>query len=86
MRERHSIFNDSRKSKKEKEQIFKHLSSAGATDITIKVVKESIKRLITKSKVVTRNTKQSFDFFFIADCQLEPEIEIPCILFTKKHT
>ena len=58
------------------ESIFKHLSSAGATNITMEVVEESIRLLIAKSKVVNRKTKQGLDSFFITDCQLEPEIEI----------
>ena len=49
---------------------------SGATNITMEVVEESIRLLIAKSKVRNRKTKQSLDFFFIADCQLEAEIEI----------
>ena len=48
----------------------------GATNITMEVVKESIRLLITKSKVVNGKAKQGLDSFFIAGCQLEPEIEI----------
>ena len=58
------------------ESIFKHLSSTGATNITMEVVEESIRLLIAKSKIVNRKTKQGLDSFFITDCQLEPEIEI----------
>ena len=58
------------------ESIFKHLSSTGATNITMEVVEESIGLLITKSKVVKRKTKQGLDSFFITNCQLEPEIKI----------
>ena len=49
--------------------------------ITMEVVEESIKLLIAKFKVVARKTKQCLDFFFIADCQLEPEIinNISCL-------
>ena len=50
------------------ESIFKHLSSAGATNITMEIVEESIKLPIAKSKVVNRKTKQGLDSFFIADC------------------
>ena len=64
------------------ESIFKHLSSTGATNITMEVVQESIRLLIAKSKVVNRKTKQGLDSFFIADCQLEPEIEISDITST----
>ena len=42
----------------------------------MKVVEESIRLLIAKSKVVNRKTKPGLDSFFIADCQLEQEIEI----------
>ena len=41
-----------------------------------KLSKKSIRLLIAKSKVVNRKTKQGLDSFFIADCQLKPEIEI----------
>ena len=58
------------------ESIFKHLSSTGATNITMEVVEDSIRLLIVKSKIVNRKTKQGLDSFLIADCQLEPEIEI----------
>ena len=58
------------------ESTFRHLSSTGATSITMEVVEESIRLLIAKSKVVNRKTKQGLDSFFIADCQLKPEIEI----------
>ena len=58
------------------ESIFKHLSSTGATNITMEVVEESIRLLIAKSKVLNRKTKQRSDSFFITDCHLEPEIEI----------
>ena len=64
------------------ESIFKHLSSIGATNITMEIVEESIKLLIAKSKVINRETKQGLDSFFIADCQLEPEIEISDITNT----
>ena len=58
------------------ESIFKHLSSTGATNITMEVVEESIRLLIAKSKVVNRKTKEGLDSFFITDCQLEPEIKM----------
>ena len=59
------------------ESIFKHLPSTGATNITMEVCKiQSCKVPITKSKVVNRKAKQGLDSFFIAVCQLEPEIEI----------
>ena len=58
------------------ESIFKHLSSTGATNITMEVVEDSIRLLIAKSKNLNRKKKQGLDSFFIADCQLEPEIEI----------
>ena len=48
----------------------------------MEVVEESIRLLIAKFKVVNRKTKQGFDSFFIADCQLEPEIEISDITST----
>ena len=56
------------------ESIFKHLSSIGDTSITMEVVEESIRLLI--AKVINRKTKPGLDSFFIADCQLEKEIEI----------
>ena len=58
------------------ESIFKHLSSTGATNITMQVVEECIRLLIAKSKVVNRKTKQGLDSFFITDCQLKPEIKL----------
>ena len=58
------------------ESIFMHLSSTGATNITMEVFEESIRLLIAKSKVVNRKTKQGLDSFFITDCQLEPEIKM----------
>ena len=58
------------------ESIFKHLSSTGTANIVMEVVEESIKLLIAKSKVVNKNTKQGLDSFFIADGQLEPDIQI----------
>ena len=58
------------------ESIFNHLSSTGATNITKEVVKETMRLLIAKSKVVNRKTKQGLDSFFIAHCQLKPKIEI----------
>ena len=64
------------------ESIFKHLSSTGATSITIEVVEDSIRILITKFKIVNRKTKQGLDSFFIVDCQLETEIEISDITNT----
>ena len=64
------------------ESIFKHLSSTGATNITMEVVEESIRLLIAKSKVVNRKTKQGLDSFFIVDYQLEPEIGISDITNT----
>ena len=64
------------------ESIFKHLSSICVTNITIEVVEESIRLLIAKSKVINRETKQGLESFFIADCQLEPEIEISDITNT----
>ena len=42
----------------------------------MEVVQDSIRLLIAKFKVINRKTKQGLDSFFIADCQLEPEIEI----------
>ena len=48
----------------------------------MEVVEESIRLLITKSKDINRKTKQGLDFFFIADCQLEPDIEISDITNT----
>ena len=53
------------------ESIFKHLSSTGATNITMEVVADSIRLLIAKSKIVNRKAKQGLDSFFIANCQLE---------------
>ena len=64
------------------EFIFNHLSSTGATNITMEVVEDSIRLLIAKSKIANRKTKQGLDSFFIADCQLEPEIEISDITNT----
>ena len=64
------------------ESIFKHSSSTGATNITMEVAEDSIRLLIAKSRIVNRKTKQGLDFFFIADCQLEPEIEISDITNT----
>ena len=64
------------------ESIFKHLSSIGTTNITVEVVEDSIRLLIAKSTVINKKTKQSLDSFFIADCQLEPEIEISDITNT----
>ena len=58
------------------ESIFKHLSSICVTNITIEVVEESIRLLIAKFKVINRKIKQDLNFFFSADCQLKPEIEI----------
>ena len=58
------------------ESIFKHLSSTGATNITMEVVEDSVRLLIAKSKNLNRKKKQGLDSFFIADYQLEPEIEI----------
>ena len=70
------------------ESIYKHLSSVGATNITMEVVEDSIRLLIAKSKVINRKTKQGFNYFFIADCQLEPGIEISDIKNTptKRYT
>ena len=48
----------------------------------MEVVEDRIRLLIAKSKIVNRKTKQSLDSFFIADCQLEPEIEISDITNT----
>ena len=48
----------------------------------MEVVKESIRLLIAKSKVVNRKTKQGLDSFFITNCQLEPETEISDITNT----
>ena len=48
----------------------------------MEVVEESIKLLIAKCKVVNRKTKQGLDSFFIADCQLETEIETSDIINT----
>ena len=48
----------------------------------MEVVEESIKLLMAKSKVVNKKTKQGLYSFFIADCQLEPEIEISDIIKT----
>ena len=42
----------------------------------MEVVKDSIRLLIAKSKVINRKTKQGLNSFFIDDSQLEPEIEI----------
>ena len=64
------------------ESIFKHLLSTGATNISTEVAEEKIRLLTAKSKVVNRRTKQGLDFFFIADYQLEPEIEISDITNT----
>ena len=64
------------------ESIFKHLSSTGAAYISMEIVEESIRLLIAKSKVVNRKTKQGLDSFFIADCLLEPEVEISDITHT----
>ena len=54
----------------------------------MEVVEESIKLLnyllIVKSKVVNRKTKQGLASFFIAYCQLEPEIEISDITSTSR--
>ena len=66
------------------ESIFKHLSSIGTTNITVEVVEDSIRLLIAKSTVINKKTKQSLDSFFIADCQLEPEIEISDITNTPR--
>ena len=64
------------------ESIFKHLSSTGATNIIMEVLEVSIKLLIAKSMVVNRKAKQGLDPFFIADCQLEPDIEVSGIINT----
>ena len=64
------------------ESIFKDLSSTGTTNITMEVVEQCIRLLIAKSKVVNRKTNHGLDSFFIADCQLEPEIEISDIANT----
>ena len=48
----------------------------------MEVVKDSIRLLTAKSKIVNRKTKQGLDSFFIADCQLVPEIEISDITNT----
>ena len=64
------------------ESIFKHLSSTGATNITMEVVEDSIRLMIAKSKIVNRKTKQGLDSFCITDCQLEPEIGISDITNT----
>ena len=48
----------------------------------MEVIQDSIRLLIAKSKVINRKTKQGLDSFFIADCQLEPEIEISDIANT----
>ena len=61
---------------------FKHVSSTGATNIAMEVVEKIIELLIAKSKVANRKTKQGLDSFFIADCQLEQEIEISNIINT----
>ena len=66
----------------EAESIPIHLSYICATNITMEVVEDSIRLLIAKSKVINRKTKQGLDSFFIADCQLEPEIEISDIANT----
>ena len=54
----------------------------------MEVVEESIELLnyllIAKSKAVNRKTKQSLDSFFIAYCQIEPEIEILDIINTPR--
>ena len=52
------------------ESIFKHLSSIGATNITMKVVEESIRLLIAKSKVRNKKAKQGLDSFFLLYCSL----------------
>ena len=66
------------------ESIFKHLSSIGATNITMAVVEESIRLLIAKSKVRNKKAKQGLDSFFLLYCsfKLEPEIEISDITNT----
>ena len=56
----------------------------------MEVVEDSIRLLIAKSKIVNRKTKQGLDSFFIADCQLEPEIEISVlqillVVYKKAH-
>ena len=61
---------------------FKHLSSTGATNITMEVVEKGIKLLIEKSKIVNRKTNHGLDFFFITACQLEPEIDLSDIINT----
>ena len=48
----------------------------------MEILKVSIKLQIAKSKVVNRKAKQGLDPFFIADCQLEPDIEISAIINT----
>ena len=48
----------------------------------MEVVKESVKLLTAKSKVVNMKTKQGLDSFFIPDCQLKPEIEISGMIKT----
>ena len=48
----------------------------------MEVIEESIRLLIAKSKDINRKTKQCLESFFIADCQLEPEIEISDITNT----
>ena len=48
----------------------------------MEVIEESIRLLIAKSKDINRKTKQGLESFFIADCQLEPEIEISDITNT----
>ena len=69
-------FSNSWKSKRpDAESTFRYLSS-GATNITMEVVEKNIRLLIAKSKVVNSKTKQGLHSFFIADCQLKPEIEI----------
>ena len=64
------------------ESIFRHLSSTVATNVSIDVVEEGIISLIRKSKVVNRKTKQALTSFFIANCQLKPEIEVSDITNT----
>ena len=51
----------------------------------MEVIEESIKLLIAKSKVLSMNTKQCLNSFIIADCKLEPEIEISDIIKTTSY-
>ena len=48
----------------------------------MEIVEESIKLMVSKSKLTNRKTKQGLDSFFIADYQLETEIEFSDIINT----